>query len=207
MSDPVDQDLVERIRRGDAAAWQECIDRYESRLLAFIDSRIRRRDVAEDVVQETFIGFLRALPNFDSQTPIESYLFTIAAHKLTDHLRRSGRRPAIPLPQQSDDSSAGSSVPQIPTRDRGASSIARGHEKEFAEKSVVIACLREQIDHCRETDSYERLKVWELLFVRGLPNRDVADLLKISEQAVANHKLFLMNKLKHAAGAIVKPQQ
>ena len=79
-------------------------------------------------------------------------------------------------------------------------SIARGREAEFAETSVVIACLREQIDRCREADHYERLKVWELLLVRGLPNRDVADLLKVSEQAVANHKLFLMNKLKQAAG-------
>ena len=48
-------------------------------------------------MQETFIGFLTSLPNFDERRPLEGYLFSIAAHKLTDYLRREGRRPTLPL--------------------------------------------------------------------------------------------------------------
>src|SRR5262245_37222876 len=89
--------LVQRIRQGEAQAWNELIARFEGRLLAFVDSRLRRRAGAEDVVQETFIGFLTSLPNYDERRPLEGYLFSIAAHKLTDSLRREGRRPALPL--------------------------------------------------------------------------------------------------------------
>src|SRR5689334_22161554 len=89
--------LTDRIRTGEADAWNELIARFEGRLLAFVETRLRNRAASEDVVQETFIGFLTSLPNYDAARPLESYLFSIAAHKLTDHLRREGRRPALPL--------------------------------------------------------------------------------------------------------------
>jgi RNA polymerase sigma-70 factor (ECF subfamily) len=89
--------LIERVRRSDQDAWSELIGRFEGRLLAFVESRLRNRATAEDVVQDTFVGFLNSLPNYDASRSLESYLFSIAAHKLTDYLRREGRRPAVPL--------------------------------------------------------------------------------------------------------------
>ena len=46
---------------------------------------------------------------------------------------------------------------------------------------------------------WERLKCIELLFSAGLPNKDVAEHLGITQQAVANHKQFVVLKLKEAA--------
>ena len=80
--------LVRQVRTGDAAHWRQLIERFEGRLLAFVDSRLRDRGASEDVVQETFIGFLTSLPHYDEKRDMEAYLFSIAAHKLTDHLRK-----------------------------------------------------------------------------------------------------------------------
>src|SRR5947207_9172707 len=99
-----DRLLIEQIRAGDSRAWEALIARYEGRLLAFIERRLRDRATSEDVVQETFIGFLNSLPNFDERRELQTYLFTIASHKLTDHLRRQGRHP---LRTVSGDSSGG----------------------------------------------------------------------------------------------------
>ena len=60
--------LVERIRSGKPEAWNELISQYEGRLLSFVESRLRRRAASEDVVQETFIGFLTSLPNYDTRS-------------------------------------------------------------------------------------------------------------------------------------------
>src|SRR5215204_6015456 len=93
MASESDRLLISQIRGGDARAWETLIARYEGRLLAFVSRRLRDRSASEDVVQETFVGFLNSLPNFDERRELQTYLFTIASHKLTDHLRRQGRHP------------------------------------------------------------------------------------------------------------------
>ena len=186
--------LIAQIRAGDSPAWQELINRFEGRLLAFINSRLRNRQASEDVVQETFLGFLVSLPNYDERTPLESYLFSIAAHKLTDQMRREGRRPTIPL--LLNDSDAG---PEPTGKARPASSLARSQERRVAEHNIIGEALSELIAGWRERGEYERLKCIELLFVNGLPNKQVAERLGLTEQAVANHKHFVVAKLKDAA--------
>ncbi len=185
--------LVRRIRAGDTDAWNDLIARYEGRLLAFAESRLRKRDVSEDVVQEAFIGFLNSLPNYDGQRPLESYLFTIAAHKLTDCLRREGRRPALSL-----DGMGGSHEGQwqLPGPVRPASSIARSGERREIEEQSLVDALRDQVQHWVRRQDWGKLKCMELLFVRGKPNQVVAEILGLSEQQVANFKFDFLARLR-----------
>src|SRR5882672_12288455 len=124
---PSDSDrlLIQQIRQGDPRAWETLISRYEGRLLAFVERRLRDRAASEDVVQETFIGFLNSLPNFDERRELQTYLFTIASHKLTDHLRRKGRHP---LHTVAPDSS-GDILHQQLDNHPAASSMARSQER------------------------------------------------------------------------------
>jgi RNA polymerase sigma-70 factor (ECF subfamily) len=185
--------LVQRIRSGDTDAWSDLIARYEGRLLAFAESRIRRRDASEDIVQEAFIGFLNSLPNYDGKRPLESYLFTICAHKLTDHLRREGRRPTLPL-SSTQNSSEGEW--QIPGSSRPASSIARSVERKRLEEDALAEVLHQQIQHWRKRNDWSKIKCMELLFVRGKQNREVSDALGVTEQQVANFKFDFLARLR-----------
>ena len=194
--DDAERLLVNRIRQGDAAAWEECIARYEGRLLAFVESRLRNRTASEDIVQETFLGFLISLPNYDGSTPLESWLFSIAAHKLTDALRREGRRPTLPLVIPGDDEQG---APEPVGRTRKASSLVRSQERRTAEQEIIGRCLRGLIETWTDRGEFERLKCMELLFVLGWSNKAAAERLGISEQTVANHKHFVVTKLKEAA--------
>jgi RNA polymerase sigma-70 factor (ECF subfamily) len=195
-ADDSDKLLVARIRGGEPDAWQEVIDRFEGRLFAFIHSRLGNRAASEDAVQETFMGFLISLPNYDDKTRLETYLFSIAAHKLTDTLRREGRRPALPLL-----SSESGSTREPAGKARPASSLARSKESRVFESDVIGNSLRELVAAWKRDGEWERLMCMELLFVMGWPNKDVATRLGISEQAVANHKHFVVSKLKTAAVA------
>ena len=185
--------LVEQIRSGKPDAWNTLIEQYEDRLLSFVDSRLRRRASSEDVVQETFIGFLTSLPNYDTRRPLESYLFSIAAHKLTDYLRREGRRPALPL---SSTASSGGGQWDLPGGGRPASSIARSGERRDLEEDALVHGIAEQIDHWRTKGDWEKVKCMELLFVRGAANKDVATTLGITEQQVANFKFDFLDRLR-----------
>lgn len=197
MSDPHDDlELVRRIRQQDPNAWQDLIARYERRLLSFVEPRLGDRAAAEDVVQETFLGFLRALPNYDPATPLESFLFAIAAHKLKDVLRQRGRKPFLSIFTRNDDDAI--SV-EPAGRGRRASALARSAEQRRTEEQFLSRTLRELVQSWYSRGEFERLACIELLFVLGWPNKDAAKELGISEQAVANHKQFVVQKLKTAA--------
>jgi RNA polymerase sigma-70 factor (ECF subfamily) len=194
--------LIGRIRAGDADAWYELIARFEGRLLAFVESRTRHRSAAEDLVQETFIGFLTSLPNFDGRRPLEGYLFSIAAHKLIDYLRREGRRPMLPLVPPS--SAASSWEPAGAARP--ASSIARSGERHHLEEESLAAALTKQIEHFRQRGQWERLECAELLFVRGWSNKTVASRLGVAEQTVANYKFEFIAALRTAVRSQKLPE-
>ncbi len=185
-----DRLLIQQIRQGDTRAWESLIARYEGRLLAFVERRLRDRAASEDVVQETFIGFLNSIPNFDETRELQTYLFTIASHKLTDHLRRMGRHPVRSLSDSSNDL-----LQQQFDRHAAASSIARSQERRALECEAMTLCLGQLIRQWKEKGDYLRIKVLELLMVKGWANRDVAAFLGISEQQVANYRFAAVKKL------------
>ena len=191
-STEIDRQLIERIRSGDADAWTELIGRYEGRLLAFVDSRLSNRSASEDIVQEAFVGFLNSLPNYDGRRALESYLFSICAYKLTDHLRREGRRPAIPLSSGSD--SSGQWL--LTGNARPASSIARSVERKRMEEDAIVEAIAEQVEKWQDKSDWTKLKCIELLIVRGRANKAVAQTLQISEQQVANFKFDFLTRLR-----------
>src|SRR6266853_6477578 len=131
MTSESDRLLVQQIRTGDTRAWETLIARYEGRLLAFVERRLRDRSTSEDVVQETFVGFLNSLPNYDEHRELQTYLFTIASHKLTDHLRRIGRHPT-----RSVSDSAGDILHQKLDDHPAASNMARSQERREMESAA-----------------------------------------------------------------------
>jgi len=195
MSETDDSKLLAEIRDGDQSAWQSLIDLYEGRLLAFLDRRLKDRAVSEDLVQETFLGFLISLPNYDERTPLESWLFSIANHKLTDHFRKTGRRPTV----QFAGTESRPGVAAIPGPERRASSLFRSGERKSAEADLIQNTLSSLIESWKSKGDWQRLQCTELLFVAEQRNKEAAETLGISEQDVANHKSYVLTKLKEAA--------
>ncbi|MFO0903486.1 MAG: RNA polymerase sigma factor [Pirellulales bacterium] len=187
-----DRLLVERIREGDSQAWSELINRFEGRLFAYAEARLRDPAASDDVVQETFIGFLNSLPNYDRRRALENYLFSIASYKLTDYLRREGRRPAIPL---STGSNSSGEWDLEATGQRGASSIVRSGERQKLEEQALVEALRDQIERWKQKGDWTKVRCTELLFVSGWANKEVAVELGITEQQVANYKFDFIARM------------
>jgi RNA polymerase sigma-70 factor, ECF subfamily len=190
MSSETDRFLVQQIRQGDEQAWYDLIARYEGRLLAFVDRRLHDQSASEDVVQETFVGFHHSLPNFDDSRELQTYLFSIASYKLTDYLRRVGRHPLHPVSDH-----PGDILQRQLDSGPAASSLARSQERQTLEAEAVVGCLGQMLREWQERGDQVRIKVLELLLVKGWPNREVAAHLKISEQQVANIRFAAIKKL------------
>ena len=82
--------MLEGIRRGSGDAWAQVVDRYQGRLVAYARRRAPRGVDAEDVVQDTFLRFVRGLNSFREESSLETFLFVILKRTLADAHR--GRR-------------------------------------------------------------------------------------------------------------------
>ncbi|MFM7843612.1 MAG: RNA polymerase sigma factor [Planctomycetota bacterium] len=188
-----DRLTVQRILAGDATAWSDLIARFEGRLLAFAENRLRDRASSEDIVQETFVGFLNSLPNYDARRAIENYLFTICSYKLTDFLRREGRRPMIPFSVHSD--STLDWLHRVPAG-RGPSSVVRSGERRDLEETALVSAMQKLLEHWQQRGDWFKVKCAELMFVRGLANKDIAGQLEVAERQVAAVKFEFITRLQ-----------
>lgn len=92
-----DEELVADYRRGDSPAFELLIRRHHDDLMRFLVRLVGNRTVAEDAFQETFLQVHVSAETFDTTRRFKPWLFTIAANKGRDALRRSARRRTLDL--------------------------------------------------------------------------------------------------------------
>ncbi len=92
-----DSDLLVRYMAGDEDAFQELVNRYKNPLYAFLKRFLNRQELVEDVFQETFLQLYMSKEKFDTSRPLRPWLFTIAANKAKDALRKMQRHAAMEL--------------------------------------------------------------------------------------------------------------
>ena len=89
----LDQELVERVQKGEKAAFDILVRKYEHKLANVISRYIRDPSEVLDVSQEAFIKAYRALPNFRGESAFYTWLYRIAINTAKNHLVAAGRRP------------------------------------------------------------------------------------------------------------------
>src|SRR5262245_6160594 len=96
-----DHDLVARLRRGEGAALDRTFVLHKDRLHRFLFHLCRRRDLADDLLQETFLQLARHAPRLLPDTDLAAWLFTVARNAWRASLRRerSGDRALAALPE------------------------------------------------------------------------------------------------------------
>jgi len=92
-----DAELLVCYTAGEEAAFPELVSRYKDPLYAFLKHFLNRQDLIEDVFQETFLQLFTSRDSFDTTRPLRPWLFTIAANKAKDALRKRQRTAAIPI--------------------------------------------------------------------------------------------------------------
>jgi RNA polymerase sigma factor (sigma-70 family) len=84
-----DERLVGLVRRGNTAAFELLVSRYESRLLAFSRHLVGSREDAEDVLQEVFAAAYNAMLGDDRPINVRPWLYRIARNRSLNHLRKT----------------------------------------------------------------------------------------------------------------------
>ncbi len=182
-----DRYLLEQIRQGSSDGWTQLVNRYSGRLEAFARSKVGKAGDADDLVQETFIGFLRGLNDFREQASLETYLFGILRRRIIDWYR--GRKGNVCLLQdmvrpdenEGPSDAAGHLVSPAAT----ASWYVRRDEQVHLQREALAGALTDLINDLKALQKLRDLKVIEMIFHVRLRNKQIAQIAGLAEGQVA----------------------
>jgi RNA polymerase sigma-70 factor (ECF subfamily) len=88
---PSEAATLAALRRGDEAAFTALVGRHHAAMLRLATGFVRNRATAEEVVQESWLGFLTGLDRFEARSTIRTFLLTIVANKARTRAQRDAR--------------------------------------------------------------------------------------------------------------------
>jgi RNA polymerase sigma-70 factor (ECF subfamily) len=156
--------LVERLRQGDLYAFDDVYEAFNTNLLTFLVRLSRRRDVAEDLLEETWLRLVKHARRLRADTRLGPWLFTVARNLYISYNRS----------RMLEDSAAASLIALWPF------SVARSSPFEAAAASE-LECRIERALAAMPTMSREVLL---LVGVAGLDPADAADICGITPEAL-----------------------
>src|SRR5215210_9428047 len=86
-----DAEVVAALKRGDHAVFAELVDAYSPGLMRMAQMFVRDRAVAEEVVQETWIGVLRGIDRFEGRSSLKTWIYRILMNTAKTRGQRESR--------------------------------------------------------------------------------------------------------------------
>ena len=140
---PRDDDLMQRFCRGDEAAFEMLYERYAAPVLTYLTRMVRDAALAEDVLQTTFLSFVRARGRYESGTNVRAWIYAIATNAGRDAMRRARARPdRLTDPGMAPPAAAEAAGPRDPAAARAIESALLRLPVEQRE-AVVLSKLQE----------------------------------------------------------------
>ena len=165
----VDQELIEKARAGDSAAFNQLVLSYRKRILGTISRLIGRPEDVEDVAQEVFVRLYYSLDQLRTAEVFEPWLYRLTVNASYDYLRRARRR--------NESRMADLSEQQVMMAD----SLAGGkQEQEDKQKGQVREFVHALFEHVSKEDQI----LLTLKEVEGLSLKELERIYNVNENAL-----------------------
>jgi len=165
----LDELTLRRAQRGDERAWRDLIEHYQRSVHALVWRLLagRARHRTEDLVQETFVRVLRALPTFDpaGAATLSTWILTIATRLVLNELRRpepaslereplGGERADHASERARLGAAIASGVAKLPEGQRAVLVLREYHDLDYAEIADVleldVGTVKSRLSRARE---------------------------------------------------------
>jgi RNA polymerase sigma-70 factor, ECF subfamily len=128
-----DEDLVSAILEGDPDLFAELVDRYQRRLVNYLNRLLRNLDEAHELAQEVFLKVYQALDRYDPRYRFSTWIFRVAQNSAIDHVRkRRLKMVSLNRPDEEDGRDW-----DLPSGDRDAYGDLRNRERGEAIRRAV----------------------------------------------------------------------
>lgn len=183
--------LMLAVQRGDAAAFEQLVERYQARLLLLFEHLIGSRHLAEDLTQEVFLRIYRARQQYTPQAKFSTWLFTIANRVALNARRGQGRRRETLLVPAASGEQPAASLSQLAV---AKSALLPTRQLDKAELRAVVRASLEVLNE------RQRLAVLLNKF-EGLSYPEIATAMQLSVPAVKS----LLNRARVQLREVLEP--
>jgi RNA polymerase sigma factor (sigma-70 family) len=180
-----DKFLIEQVRKGQEDGWRQLVERYQGRLLAFARSKTRQPSDAEDLVQESFLAFLKNLDQFRGDSSLETFLFVILRRKIIDFYRSSQMNLCLLQDSTLADDESRPGIDHFAAADPTASFYARKKEDRVHCREILADAMSLLIEKLKKSLNFRDLQIIEMIFYCQFKNKDIARILSMDEKQVA----------------------
>lgn len=177
-----DRELMIAMRGGSAAALEELMAVYWAPLVRWAARRLSDGDMARDLIQETFVQVWQRRSSWTSKGSPRAYLFRITRSLLIDERRKRKVRTRWLLRSRRNEPR----LPATPAEDLDAVCLWEAYQR-------ALAKLPER-----------RREVFLLVYTQGLSHAEVAEVMQISPQTVANQIVSALRHLRECLGPLIE---
>jgi RNA polymerase sigma-70 factor, ECF subfamily len=186
-----DSELVTRLRAGDEQAFVQLVSRHHAAMLRLAGSFVSSPAVAEEVVQDTWLGVLRGIDGFAGRSSFRTWLLRILVNRARSTGVREHRSVAV--------GDAGPAVDRSRFDASGAWMSPPQHWIEDSEDRMQAQALAGQIQKTLSELPTRQREVVVLRDVDGLSSHEVCEVLEISD---ANQRVLLHRGRSHLRQAL-----
>lgn len=184
-----DQQLVERVQKGDKRAFDLLVLKYQHKILAIVGRFVRDNGEVHDVAQEAFIKAYRALGNFRGDSAFYTWLYRIAINTAKNHLvARSRRPPASDVDMNDAEFYTGSEV----LKDQDTPENLLFRDELQAVVNQTIESLPEDLKTAVTLREFEGLSYEEIAVVMDCPMGTVRSRIFRAREAIDKQVQLLM---------------
>ena len=190
-----DLEQLEALRNGDERAFVSLVDRYYGSLLRLAMAYVPSRAVAEEVVQETWVGVLEGLSRFEGRSSLKTWIFRILTNRAKTRGQRERRYEPMGLGGDSGDNPDGPAVDPDRFLKSGYFvdhwvSHPNAWEDETPERLLLSKETRAQIEKAIEALPPTQRQVITLRDIEEVSSQEVCNILDITEtnQRVLLHR-------------------
>jgi RNA polymerase sigma-70 factor, ECF subfamily len=185
--DPPDETLMLRYQQGERAAFSILVRRHQTSLFNFALRQVRVPQVAEDVVQETFVRVVQNAADFKHEARFTTWVYTITRNLCIDQLRKRALRKHPSLDESRGEEGEGPTLGEQ-TADPRAS----------VEREATGTELKERIARAVDTLPDEQREVFLMRELANLPFKEIAEITGVPENTVKSRMRYALERLQEA---------
>ena len=182
-------------RSGESIAMEALVKRHHEKLLRFLIRLVGDRAAAEDVFQETFVQVHLSANSYDAERRFEPWLFTIAANKARDLLRKNSRRRTLDLSSPVQGASSGGDGATFVDLLASSSATPAAETSDAEKDRLVQRAVQELPASLREVillAYFQRMSYSQIADVLGIPLGTVKSRLHAAVAAFAKQWSFMV---------------